>query len=59
MSLLGLCKSAISKIRTPPTVGQKLYTLTRDALGQLVQLVQGLFAQGQSDEQVLERLMPA
>jgi hypothetical protein len=41
------------------TVGQKLYTLTRDALGQLVQLVQGLFAQEQSDEQVLERLMPA
>lgn len=41
------------------TVGQKLYTLTRDALGQLVQLVQGLFAQGQSYEHVLERLMPA
>jgi hypothetical protein len=41
------------------TVGQKLYTLTRDALGQLVQLVQGLFAQGQSYQQVLERLMPA
>lgn len=41
------------------TVGQKLYTLTRDALGQLVQLLQGLFAQGQSYEHVLERLMPA
>jgi hypothetical protein len=41
------------------TVGQKLYTLTRDALGQLVQLVPGLFAQGQSYEHVLERLMPA
>jgi hypothetical protein len=40
------------------TVGQKRYTLTRDALGQLVKLVQGLFAQGQSDEQILERLMP-
>ena len=41
------------------TLGQKLYTLTREALGQLVQLVQGLFAQGQSYGQVLERLMPA
>lgn len=41
------------------TVGQKLHTLTRDALGQLLHLVQGLFAQGQSYEHVLERLMPA
>ena len=41
------------------TVGQKLYTLTRAALGQLLQLAHGLFAQGQPYEQVLERLMPA
>ena len=41
------------------TIGQKLYTLTREALGQVLQLVQGLFAQGQSYEYVLERLMPA
>jgi hypothetical protein len=41
------------------TLGQKLHTLTRDALSQLLQLVQGLFAQGQSQEHVLERLMPA
>jgi hypothetical protein len=41
------------------TVGQKLHTLTRDALGQLLQFVQGLFAQGQSYEHFLERLMPA
>jgi hypothetical protein len=41
------------------TLGQKLYTLTREAFGQLVHLVQGLFAQGQSYQQVLERLMPA
>ena len=41
------------------TVGQKLYTLNRDALGQLLQLVHGLFAQGHPCEQVLERLMPA
>ena len=41
------------------TVGQKLYTRTREALGQLLQLVQGLFRQGQSHAHVLERLMPA
>lgn len=40
-------------------IGQKRYTLTREALGQLLHLVQGLFAQGQSQEQILERLMPA
>ncbi len=41
------------------TVGQRLYTLTREALGQLVHLVQGLLARGQTREQVLELLMPA
>ena len=41
------------------TIGQKLYTLTRDALGQLLPWVPGLLVQGQSHEQVLERLMPA
>src|SRR5574339_224483 len=41
------------------TVGQKLYTLHRDALGQLLQLVHGLFAQGHPCAHVLERLMPA
>jgi len=40
------------------TLGQKLHTLTRQALGQVLQLVKGLFAQGQPYEQVLERLMP-
>jgi hypothetical protein len=41
------------------TVGQKRYTLHRDALGQLLRLVHGLFAPGHPCEQVLERLMPA
>jgi len=41
------------------TIGQKLYTLRREALGQLLLLVQGLFRQGQSHAHVLERLMPA
>lgn len=36
------------------TVGQKLYTLQQEALGQLLQLVHGLFAQGHPCEQVLE-----
>jgi hypothetical protein len=40
-------------------VGQRLYTLSREALQQLVHLVQGLFTQGQTCEQVLELLMPA
>ena len=30
------------------TIGQKLHTLTREALGQLLQLAQGLFGQGKS-----------
>lgn len=41
------------------TLGQKRYTLPRDALEQLLPLAQGWFAQGQSQEQILEQLMPA
>jgi hypothetical protein len=41
------------------TVGQRLYTLTREAYENLLHRVQGLFAQGQSCEQVLEVIMPA
>jgi hypothetical protein len=41
------------------TVGQKIYSLTREALGQLLSLAQNWFAQGYSWEQVLEGLMPA
>ena len=44
---------------TQSTLGQKHYTLAREALGQLLQLAETLFAQGQSQEQILERLMPA
>ncbi|MGK7873020.1 MAG: hypothetical protein AB4426_06830 [Xenococcaceae cyanobacterium] len=40
------------------TVGQKIYALTREALGQLVHLIQGLFTRGHSCKQVLEVLMP-
>ncbi len=41
------------------TVGQRLYSLTREAYCQLLHLVEGLFAQGRSCEQVLEVIMPA
>lgn len=41
------------------TVGQRLYSLTRELYQQLLHLVQGLFAQGQTCEQVLEVIMPA
>jgi hypothetical protein len=40
------------------TLDQKLYSLGREALGQLLSLAQSLFAQGQSSQQVLEVLMP-
>ncbi len=42
-----------------PTIGQRLYTLTREALHNLLELTQNLLAQGKSTEQVLELIMPA
>lgn len=41
------------------TVGQQLYTISRQALQQVVHFVQTLFEQGQTCEQVTEVLMPA
>jgi hypothetical protein len=41
------------------TVGQKVYTIAREAMAGVLQLAQGLFAQGCTCEQVLEVLMPA
>ena len=41
------------------TVGQRLYSLTREAYHQLLHLVEGLFAQGRSCQQVLEVIMPS
>lgn len=40
------------------TVGQKVYTIAREALAAVLQLAQGLFAQGRTCDQVLEVLMP-
>ncbi len=42
-----------------PTIGQRLYTLTREALHNLLELTQNLLAQGKSTEQVLEVIMPS
>jgi hypothetical protein len=39
------------------TVGQKVYTIAREALAGVLQLAQGLFAQGRTCDQVLEVLM--
>lgn len=41
------------------TIGQRLYTLTREALQQVLNLTQVLLAQGQSVDQILEVMMPA
>jgi hypothetical protein len=41
------------------TIGQKVRTITRDALKNLLQLVEQLLAQGKSCEPILEVLMPA
>lgn len=40
------------------TVGQKVYTIAREALAAVLQLAQGLFAQGRTCDQVLKVLMP-
>ncbi len=42
-----------------PTIGQRMYSLNREALGQLLSLAEGLFAQGKSCQDVLEVFMPA
>ena len=41
-----------------PSIGQKLYGLTREALMAMLQLANALFEQGQSVEQVVEVMMP-
>jgi len=41
------------------TVGQKVYTIAREALAGMLQFAQGLFAQGRTCDQVLQVMMPA
>ena len=41
------------------TVGQKVYTLAREAMAGVLQLAQRLFAQGCTCDQVLQALIPA
>jgi hypothetical protein len=40
------------------TLGQKLYSLGREALAQLLEFAKELFTAGQSPQQILELLMP-
>ena len=42
-----------------PTIGQRLYSLSREALHNLLELSQSLLLQGKSIEQVLEVMMPS
>lgn len=44
---------------TQQPIGQRLYSLSREALQQLVEFTQGLLNQGNSVEQIMEVLMPA
>jgi hypothetical protein len=41
------------------TIGQRLYSLNREALANLLSLSENLFVQGQSTQNILELLMPA
>ncbi len=41
------------------TIGQRLYTLTREAVHNLLKLSQTLLTQGKSTEQILEVMMPS
>lgn len=40
------------------TIGQRIYSLNREALANLLSLAEGLFSQGQSSQNILELLMP-
>src|SRR5215468_8475261 len=40
------------------TVGQRVYTIAREALAGMLQFAQGLFAQGRTCDQVLQVMMP-
>jgi hypothetical protein len=42
-----------------PTIGQRIYSLNREALANLLSLAEGLFSQGQSSQNILELIMPA
>lgn len=55
----GATSEKFSFASNTPSIGQKLYGLTREALSPLIQLCQSLFTQGKSVEQVVEVMMPA
>jgi len=57
---MGGGKSEIfSWANTTPSIGQKLYGLSREAVQAMLQLAHSQFAQGRSVEQVLKVMMPA
>jgi hypothetical protein len=52
--------SGLTKADNPEQpIGQRLYTLSREAVQQVVELTQVLLHQGQSVAQIMEVLMPA
>lgn len=55
----GATSERFSFAPTQPTIGQKLYNLTRESLQQLLAFARGLFSLGHSTADVLETLMPA
>ena len=56
--VLGKKSERFNFAKETQTVSQKLYSITREALEQLLKLCQNLFTQGQTLDQVLEVLMP-
>ncbi len=48
-----------SAIENQPTIGQRLYSLTREALHNLLELTRSLILQGKSTAQILEVIMPS
>ncbi len=57
--MLGENLRNLSLLKVSLPIGQKLYSLTREAFGQLLSLVQTWLATGQSCDKVLDILMPA
>ena len=57
--LAGGKSERFSWAKNTPSIGQKLYGLSREAVQAMLQLAYSQFAQGRSVEQVLEVMMPA
>ncbi len=55
----GSTSERFSWAQDTPSVGQKLYHIARESVGQLWELARGLFEGGRTTEQVLEAVIPA